>query len=84
MVCAHTKVKVCGMKGKLMGLKKNEAIKDLLACHKNVGIKWVFYDIWAAFCVVGVFSLMVCVTWVYETVDNIIINQKYSDCSYEI
>ncbi|MBW0572617.1 hypothetical protein O181_112332 [Austropuccinia psidii MF-1] len=38
MVCAHTKVKVNGIKGKLTSSKKNEAIKDLLTCHKNLGI----------------------------------------------
>ncbi|MBW0486561.1 hypothetical protein O181_026276 [Austropuccinia psidii MF-1] len=38
MVHAHTKVKVNGIKGKLTNSKKNEAIKDLLTCHKNLGI----------------------------------------------
>ncbi|MBW0570061.1 hypothetical protein O181_109776 [Austropuccinia psidii MF-1] len=38
MVCAHTKVKVNGIKGKLTSSKRNEAIKDLLTCHKNLGI----------------------------------------------
>ncbi|MBW0574419.1 hypothetical protein O181_114134 [Austropuccinia psidii MF-1] len=38
MVCAHTKVEVNGIKGQLTGSKKNEAIKDLLTCHKNLGI----------------------------------------------
>ncbi|MBW0594049.1 hypothetical protein O181_133764 [Austropuccinia psidii MF-1] len=38
MVCAHTKVKANGIKGKLTNSKKNEAIKDLLTCHKNLGI----------------------------------------------
>ena len=38
MVCAHTKFKVNGIKGKLTSSKKNEAIKDLLMCHKNLGI----------------------------------------------
>ncbi|MBW0535745.1 hypothetical protein O181_075460 [Austropuccinia psidii MF-1] len=38
MVRAHTKVKVNGIKGKLTSSKKNEAIKDLLMCHKNLGI----------------------------------------------
>ncbi|MBW0575645.1 hypothetical protein O181_115360 [Austropuccinia psidii MF-1] len=36
MVCTHTKVKVNGIKGKLTSLKQNEAIKDLLTCHKNL------------------------------------------------
>ncbi|MBW0489267.1 hypothetical protein O181_028982 [Austropuccinia psidii MF-1] len=35
MVCAHTKFKVHGMKGKCTSSKQNEAIKDLLKCHKN-------------------------------------------------
>ncbi|MBW0492536.1 hypothetical protein O181_032251 [Austropuccinia psidii MF-1] len=38
MVHAHTKVKVNGIKGKLTSSKKTEAIKDLLTCHKNLGI----------------------------------------------
>ncbi|MBW0480946.1 hypothetical protein O181_020661 [Austropuccinia psidii MF-1] len=38
MVCVHTKVEVNGIKGKLTSLKKNEAIKDLLTCHKNLAI----------------------------------------------
>ncbi|MBW0495386.1 hypothetical protein O181_035101, partial [Austropuccinia psidii MF-1] len=38
MVHAHTKVAVNGIKGKLTSSKKNEAIKDLLTCHKNLGI----------------------------------------------
>ncbi|MBW0482863.1 hypothetical protein O181_022578 [Austropuccinia psidii MF-1] len=38
MVRAHTKVEVNGIKGKLMSSKKNEAIKDLLTCHKKLGI----------------------------------------------
>ncbi|MBW0487410.1 hypothetical protein O181_027125 [Austropuccinia psidii MF-1] len=38
IVRAHTKVKVNGIKGKLTSLKKNEAMKDLLTCHKNRGI----------------------------------------------
>ncbi|MBW0558937.1 hypothetical protein O181_098652 [Austropuccinia psidii MF-1] len=37
MLHAHTKVKVNGIKGKLTSSKKNEAIKDLLTCHKNLG-----------------------------------------------
>ncbi|MBW0548640.1 hypothetical protein O181_088355 [Austropuccinia psidii MF-1] len=60
MVCAHTKVKVNGIKGKLTILKKNEAIKDLLMCHKNLRINQICYGILAAFCVVGVRGLMVC------------------------
>ncbi|MBW0490110.1 hypothetical protein O181_029825 [Austropuccinia psidii MF-1] len=38
MVCAHTKVNVNGIKGKLTISKKNEAIEDILICHKNLGI----------------------------------------------
>ncbi|MBW0468901.1 hypothetical protein O181_008616 [Austropuccinia psidii MF-1] len=38
MVCAHTKAEVNGIEGKLMSFKTNEAIKDLLTCHKNLGI----------------------------------------------
>ncbi|MBW0591680.1 hypothetical protein O181_131395 [Austropuccinia psidii MF-1] len=38
MVRAHTKVEVNAIKGKLTNSKKNEAIKDLLTCHKNLGI----------------------------------------------
>ncbi|MBW0561822.1 hypothetical protein O181_101537 [Austropuccinia psidii MF-1] len=38
MVHANTKVKVNGIKGKLTSYKNNEAIKDLLTCHKNLGI----------------------------------------------
>ncbi|MBW0497039.1 hypothetical protein O181_036754 [Austropuccinia psidii MF-1] len=40
MVGAHTKVKVNGIKGKLMSCKKNEAIKDLLTRY--------FDDAWVA------------------------------------
>ncbi|MBW0533957.1 hypothetical protein O181_073672 [Austropuccinia psidii MF-1] len=60
MVCAHTKVKVNGIKGKLTSSKQNEAIKDLLKCHKNLGINQICYGILAAFCAAGVFGLMVC------------------------
>ncbi|MBW0594085.1 hypothetical protein O181_133800 [Austropuccinia psidii MF-1] len=60
MVCAHTKVKVNGIKGKLTNSKKNEAIKDLLMCHKNLGINQICYGILAAFCAAGVCGLMVC------------------------
>ncbi|MBW0493214.1 hypothetical protein O181_032929 [Austropuccinia psidii MF-1] len=38
MVLAQTKVKVNGIKGKPPNSKKNEAIKDLLMCHKNLGM----------------------------------------------
>ncbi|MBW0510571.1 hypothetical protein O181_050286 [Austropuccinia psidii MF-1] len=38
MVHAHTKVKVNDIKGKLTSSKKNEAIKYILTCHKNLGI----------------------------------------------
>ncbi|MBW0540904.1 hypothetical protein O181_080619 [Austropuccinia psidii MF-1] len=38
MVRPHTKVKVNGIKDKLTSSKKNKAIKDLLTCHKNLGI----------------------------------------------
>ncbi|MBW0545401.1 hypothetical protein O181_085116 [Austropuccinia psidii MF-1] len=38
MVCAHKNIKVNGIKGKLTNSKKNEAIKDLLTCHKNLRI----------------------------------------------
>ncbi|MBW0487617.1 hypothetical protein O181_027332 [Austropuccinia psidii MF-1] len=41
-------------------LKKNEAIKDRLACHKNLGINQICYGILASFCVAGVDGLMVC------------------------
>ncbi|MBW0585157.1 hypothetical protein O181_124872 [Austropuccinia psidii MF-1] len=60
MVCAHTKVKVNGIKGKLTSSKKNEAIKYLLTCHKNLGINQIFYGILVAFCAAGVRGLMVC------------------------
>ncbi|MBW0539707.1 hypothetical protein O181_079422 [Austropuccinia psidii MF-1] len=60
MVRAHTKVKVNGIKRKLMSLKKNEAIKYLLMCHKNLGINQIWYGILAAFCAAGVRGLMVC------------------------
>ncbi|MBW0557156.1 hypothetical protein O181_096871 [Austropuccinia psidii MF-1] len=53
MVRAHTKVEVNGIKGKLT-ISKNEAIKDLLKCHKNLGINQICYGILAAFCVAGV------------------------------
>ncbi|MBW0577919.1 hypothetical protein O181_117634 [Austropuccinia psidii MF-1] len=45
MVRAHTKVEVNGIKGKLTSSKKNEAIKDLLRCHKNLGINQICYGI---------------------------------------
>ncbi|MBW0572064.1 hypothetical protein O181_111779 [Austropuccinia psidii MF-1] len=38
----------------------NMAIKDLLACHKNLGINRICYGILAAFCAAGVRGLMVC------------------------
>ncbi|MBW0499283.1 hypothetical protein O181_038998 [Austropuccinia psidii MF-1] len=60
MVCAHTKVKINGIKDKLTSSKKNEAIKDLLKCHKSFGINQIFYGILAAFCAAGVCGLMVC------------------------
>ncbi|MBW0538313.1 hypothetical protein O181_078028 [Austropuccinia psidii MF-1] len=60
MVRAHTKGEVNGIKGKLTSLKKNEAIKNLLMCHKNVVINQICYGILAAFCVEGVCGLMVC------------------------
>ncbi|MBW0587852.1 hypothetical protein O181_127567 [Austropuccinia psidii MF-1] len=60
MVCAHTKVEVNGLKGKLTNSKKNESIKDLLTCHKNLGINRICYGILAAFCVAGICGLMVC------------------------
>ncbi|MBW0551015.1 hypothetical protein O181_090730 [Austropuccinia psidii MF-1] len=60
MVCAHTKVEVNGIKGKLTSLKRNEAIKDLFTCHKNLGINPISYGILAAFCAEGVCGLMVC------------------------
>ncbi|MBW0582699.1 hypothetical protein O181_122414 [Austropuccinia psidii MF-1] len=53
MVRAHTKIEVNGIKGKLMISKKNEAIKDLLTCHKNLRINQICYDILAAFCAAG-------------------------------
>ncbi|MBW0584115.1 hypothetical protein O181_123830 [Austropuccinia psidii MF-1] len=59
MLRAHTKVKVNGIKGKLTSSKKNEAIKDLLTCHKNSGINRICYGILAAFCVAGVCGLIV-------------------------
>ncbi|MBW0482789.1 hypothetical protein O181_022504 [Austropuccinia psidii MF-1] len=40
-------------------IRKNEAIKDLFSCHKNLGINQIFYGILAAFCVAGVFGLIV-------------------------
>ncbi|MBW0530305.1 hypothetical protein O181_070020 [Austropuccinia psidii MF-1] len=57
MVCAHTKVKFNGIKGKLISSKK--AIKYLLMCHKNLRINQICYGILAAFCVAGVCGLMV-------------------------
>ncbi|MBW0465755.1 hypothetical protein O181_005470 [Austropuccinia psidii MF-1] len=59
-VCAHTKVEVNGIKGKPTSSKENEAIKDLLTCHKNLRINKICYDISAAFCASGVHGLMVC------------------------
>ncbi|MBW0486649.1 hypothetical protein O181_026364 [Austropuccinia psidii MF-1] len=59
MVCAHTKVKVYGIKGKLTS-SKNEPIKHLFMCHKNLGINQIFYGILEAFCATGVCGLMVC------------------------
>ncbi|MBW0591103.1 hypothetical protein O181_130818, partial [Austropuccinia psidii MF-1] len=59
MVRAHTKVEVNGIKGKLTNSKKNEAIKDLLMCHKNLKINQICYGILAAFCAAGVSGLMV-------------------------
>ncbi|MBW0502311.1 hypothetical protein O181_042026 [Austropuccinia psidii MF-1] len=59
-VCEHTKVKVNGIKGKLTSSKKNEAIKDLFPCHKNIGINQICYGILVAFCAEGVCGLMVC------------------------
>ncbi|MBW0561856.1 hypothetical protein O181_101571 [Austropuccinia psidii MF-1] len=56
MVHAHTKVEFNGIKGKLTSLKKNEAIKDLLMCHKNLGLNQICYGILAAFCAVGTFG----------------------------
>ncbi|MBW0484206.1 hypothetical protein O181_023921 [Austropuccinia psidii MF-1] len=38
MVRANMKIEVYGMKGKLTSSEKNEAIQDLLMCHKNLGI----------------------------------------------
>ncbi|MBW0487973.1 hypothetical protein O181_027688 [Austropuccinia psidii MF-1] len=58
MVRAHTKVEVNGMKGKLTSSKKNEAIKDLLTCHKNLVINQICYRILEAFCAAGVHGLM--------------------------
>ncbi|MBW0525119.1 hypothetical protein O181_064834 [Austropuccinia psidii MF-1] len=63
MVCAHKKVKVNGIKGKLTSLKKNEVIKDLLTCHKNLGINQICYGILADFCAPGVCVLMVSDDW---------------------
>ncbi|MBW0552606.1 hypothetical protein O181_092321 [Austropuccinia psidii MF-1] len=60
MVHAHTKVKGNGIKGKLTSSKRNEAIKDLLTCHKNLGINHICYGILAAFCEAQVCGLMVC------------------------
>ncbi|MBW0494486.1 hypothetical protein O181_034201 [Austropuccinia psidii MF-1] len=54
MVCAHTKVKFNGIKDKLTNSKKNEAIKELLMCHKNLGINQICYGILVAFCESGV------------------------------
>ncbi|MBW0568276.1 hypothetical protein O181_107991, partial [Austropuccinia psidii MF-1] len=58
MVRTHTKVEVNGIKGKLMSSRKNEAIKDRLTCHNNLGINQICYGILAAFCAVGVHGLM--------------------------
>ncbi|MBW0582603.1 hypothetical protein O181_122318 [Austropuccinia psidii MF-1] len=60
MVRAHTKVKANGIKGKLTNSKENGAIKDLLTCHKNLGINQICYGILVAFCVEGVCGFMVC------------------------
>ncbi|MBW0481132.1 hypothetical protein O181_020847 [Austropuccinia psidii MF-1] len=60
MVRAHKKVKVNGIKGKLTSSKKNEAIKDLLTCHKNLGTNKICSGILVAFCAAGVHGLMVC------------------------
>ncbi|MBW0527550.1 hypothetical protein O181_067265 [Austropuccinia psidii MF-1] len=60
MVHAHTKVEVNGLKAKLTNSKKNEAIKDLLACHKNLRMNQICNGILAAFCAAGVCGLMVC------------------------
>ncbi|MBW0494235.1 hypothetical protein O181_033950 [Austropuccinia psidii MF-1] len=38
IVRARTKIEVNGIKGKLTSFKKKEDIKDLLTCHKNLGI----------------------------------------------
>ncbi|MBW0547860.1 hypothetical protein O181_087575 [Austropuccinia psidii MF-1] len=84
MVCAHTKVKVNGIKEKLTSSKKNEAIKDLLMCHKNLGINKICYGILAAFCAAGVCGLMVCsddwrtssVKWALSLID---ISEKLSE-----
>ncbi|MBW0509252.1 hypothetical protein O181_048967 [Austropuccinia psidii MF-1] len=40
--------------------QKNEAIKDLLTYHKNLGTNQICYGILAAFCAAGVCGLMVC------------------------
>ncbi|MBW0552030.1 hypothetical protein O181_091745 [Austropuccinia psidii MF-1] len=53
MLHAHTKVKVNGIKGKLTSSKKNEAIKDLLTCHKSLRINQICYGILEAFCAAG-------------------------------
>ncbi|MBW0498627.1 hypothetical protein O181_038342 [Austropuccinia psidii MF-1] len=69
MVCAHTKVEVYGMKGKLTSSKKNEAIKDLLSCHKNLRVNQIYYGILEAFCVARVCGLMVCLDdWITSLV----------------
>ncbi|MBW0499182.1 hypothetical protein O181_038897 [Austropuccinia psidii MF-1] len=60
MVCAHTKVKINGIEGKLTSLKINETIKDLLTCHKNLRINQTCHGILVAFCAVGVNGMMVC------------------------
>ncbi|MBW0490213.1 hypothetical protein O181_029928 [Austropuccinia psidii MF-1] len=59
MVHPHTKVEVYGIKGKLTSSKKHEAIKDSLACHKNLRIIQICYGILASFCVAGACGLMV-------------------------
>ncbi|MBW0539828.1 hypothetical protein O181_079543 [Austropuccinia psidii MF-1] len=60
MARAHTKVKVNCIKGKLTNSKENQTIKDLLTCHKNLGINRIFYGILAAFCAARVCGLTVC------------------------
>ncbi|MBW0559541.1 hypothetical protein O181_099256 [Austropuccinia psidii MF-1] len=60
MLHAHKKVKVHGILRKTHKLEKNEAIKDLSKCHKDLGINQICYGILVAFCVEGVCGLMVC------------------------